>query len=183
MGIFIIYYYITSIFVQCRFHSPFGCHFNHSYLNSKHSLFFQYHLIYIPHHNGCNILCRSWIHYITSIRLIHRFSVSKSFDLYLHIECHVNGRGLQSNTFELQHDVHWNWFHILTWSAHGQHRFVPSCLGLYSLINKASYRQMSWRFEAARSDVLMIVSHWHLTGMSAALLPRCLSIASVIGKV
>ena len=50
-----------------------------------------------------------------------------------------------------------------------------STLGLYSLNGKTSYRQISWSLEAARMDLIMIVSLRNLTGISAALLPRCLS--------
>ena len=46
-------------------------------------------------------------------------------------------------------------------------------LGLYSLSCKTSYRQISWSLEATRLDVLIIISLWNLTGISAALLPRC----------
>ena len=56
-------------------------------------------------------------------------------------------------------------------------------LCLYSLSGKMSYRQISWSFEAARLDVIMIVSLWNLTGISAALLPMCLSTFRMIGKV
>ena len=56
-------------------------------------------------------------------------------------------------------------------------------LGLYSLSGKTSYRQISWSLEAARLSVIMIVSHWNLTGISAALLPRCLSNFRAIEKV
>ena len=55
--------------------------------------------------------------------------------------------------------------------------------GLYSLSGKASYRQISWRLEAARLDVILILSLWNLTGISAAVLPRCLSNFRAIGKV
>ena len=55
--------------------------------------------------------------------------------------------------------------------------------GLYSLSGKTSYRQISWSLEAARLSVIMIVSHWNLTGISAALLPRCLSNFRAIQKV
>ena len=48
-------------------------------------------------------------------------------------------------------------------------------LGLYSLSDKTSYRQISRSLEAARLGVIMIVSLWNLTGISAAVLPRCLS--------
>ena len=46
-----------------------------------------------------------------------------------------------------------------------------------------SYRQIPWSLETARLDVLIIVSLWNLTGISAALLPRCLSNFRAIGKV
>ena len=55
--------------------------------------------------------------------------------------------------------------------------------GLYSLSSKTSYRQISWSLEAARLGVIMIVSLWNLTGISAALLPRCLLNFRAIGKV
>ena len=55
--------------------------------------------------------------------------------------------------------------------------------GLYSLNGKTSYRQISWSLEAARLGVIMIVSLWNLTGISAALLPRCLLNFRAIGKV
>ena len=55
--------------------------------------------------------------------------------------------------------------------------------GLYSLSCKTSYRQISWSHEAARLGVIIIVALWNLTGISAALLPRCLSNFKAIGKV
>ena len=55
--------------------------------------------------------------------------------------------------------------------------------GLYSLSGKTSYRQISRSLEVARLDVTIIVSLWNLTGISAALLPRCLSNFRAIGKV
>ena len=54
---------------------------------------------------------------------------------------------------------------------------------LYSLSSKTSYHQISWSLEAARLGVIMIVSLWNLTGISAALLPRCLINFRAIGKV
>ena len=39
--------------------------------------------------------------------------------------------------------------------------------GLYSLSGKTSYRQISWSLEAASLCVIMIVSRWNLTGISA----------------
>ena len=61
--------------------------------------------------------------------------------------------------------------------------FAMTPLGLYSLCGKTSYRQISWSLEAARLGVIMIVSLWNLTGISAALLPRCLLNFRAIGKV
>ena len=56
-------------------------------------------------------------------------------------------------------------------------------LGLYSLSGKTSYRQVSWSLEATRLDVTMIASLRNLTGISVALLPKCLSNFRAIGKV
>ena len=38
-------------------------------------------------------------------------------------------------------------------------------LDLYSLCRKTPYHQISWNLEAARLDVIMIVSLWNLTGI------------------
>ena len=54
---------------------------------------------------------------------------------------------------------------------------------LYSLSGRKSYRNISCSLEAARLDIIMIVLDWNSTGISAALLPRCLSNFRVIGKV
>ena len=54
---------------------------------------------------------------------------------------------------------------------------------LYSLSGKTSYCQISWSLEDARLNVIMAVSLWNLTGISAALLPRCLTKFRAIGKV
>ena len=48
-------------------------------------------------------------------------------------------------------------------------------LGLYSLSGRMSYRKISWRLEAPRFGFRLFQSLWHLTGTSAAALPRCLS--------
>ena len=55
--------------------------------------------------------------------------------------------------------------------------------GLYSLSGKTSYHQISRSLESAWFDVIIIVSLWNLTGISAALLPRCLSNRRAIGKI
>ena len=48
-------------------------------------------------------------------------------------------------------------------------------LDVYSLSGRTSYRKISWSLEAARLCVIMIVSSWNLTGISVAVLSRCLS--------
>ena len=62
-------------------------------------------------------------------------------------------------------------------------RWNPGILGLYSLSDKTSYRQISWSLGAARLDVAMVVSLWNLTGTSAAALPRYLPNFRAIGKI
>ena len=47
---------------------------------------------------------------------------------------------------------------------------------------KTSYRKISWSLEVARLDVVMFVSLWNMTSISAALLPRCLSNFKAMGK-
>ena len=56
-------------------------------------------------------------------------------------------------------------------------------LGLYLLSERMSCRKISWSLKVARLDVIMLGSLWNLTGNSAALLPRCLSNFTAIGKV
>ena len=62
----------------------------------------------------------------------------------------------------------------------GYIRPVPKHDKHNKLSSKRPYRQISWRPKAARLDVLMIISLRNLTGISAALLPRCLSNFRVI---
>ena len=54
--------------------------------------------------------------------------------------------------------------------------------GLYSVSGKTSYRKISWSLEAARLNVMMLLSLWNLTGISVALLARCLPNLRTIGK-
>ena len=54
--------------------------------------------------------------------------------------------------------------------------------GLHSLSGKPSYSQISWSLEAARLVVILIVLLWNLTGILAALLPRCRSNIRAIWK-
>ena len=55
--------------------------------------------------------------------------------------------------------------------------------GLYSQSGRTSYHKISWCLQAARLYVIMIIPFWNFTGITAALLPRCLSDLRVIGKV
>ena len=55
--------------------------------------------------------------------------------------------------------------------------------GLYSLSGRTSYRKISWSLETERLGVIMFVSFWNLTGISPALLPRCLSNFRAIANV
>ena len=63
------------------------------------------------------------------------------------------------------------------------HKCICSLQGLYSLSGKMSCRQISWCLEAKRLDVIIIISLWNLTGISAVLLWKCLSNVGVIRKV
>ena len=54
--------------------------------------------------------------------------------------------------------------------------------GVYSLIGKTPYRQISRSFEPARLNVIVIVSLWNLASISAAVLLRCLSNFRAIWK-
>ena len=55
-------------------------------------------------------------------------------------------------------------------------------LGLYSLSGQTSYRKISWRLDARKLVVIMVVSRWKLTGNSAGLLLRCLPIPKRLDK-
>ena len=61
--------------------------------------------------------------------------------------------------------------------------YRPAAKGLYSLSGKTYYRRISWSFEAARLDIIMLVLLWNLTSISAALLPMCLSNFRAMVKV
>ena len=53
--------------------------------------------------------------------------------------------------------------------------------GLFSLSGRTFNRMISWSPKVPRLGVIMITSLWNLTGISAALLPRCLPKAT--GKI
>ena len=52
-----------------------------------------------------------------------------------------------------------------------------------SLSGRASYHKISWSLEALWLDVIIKITLCNLTGISAALLPRCLPNLRAIGKV
>ena len=68
----------------------------------------------------------------------------------------------------------WNYVNIQRFTAF---------LGLSSRSGKTSYRQTMRSADAARLDAIMIASLWNSTGISAALLSRCLSERSEKSKI
>ena len=70
---------------------------------------------------------------------------------------------------------------LVNYSSGHECKLITSTL--FTLFTKTSYRHISWSLEATRLHVIMIVSLWNLTGISATLLPRCLSYFRAIGKV
>ena len=78
----------------------------------------------------------------------------------------------------------WDWTYPVRWFSISNTTLLYSpTLSFYSQSSKTSYRKISWSPEAARLSVIIIVSLWNLTGISAALLPMCLSNFRTIGKV
>ena len=57
------------------------------------------------------------------------------------------------------------------------------CHGLYPQSGKTPYRQIAWSLQAVRLYIMMIVSPWILTNISAVLLSRFLSFFRAIKKV
>ena len=74
---------------------------------------------------------------------------------------------------------------VMIWTPklHPMYRPRGRALGFYSLSGRTFYRKISWRLEAARLYVEMTVWLWILTGISEALLWRCLSNFRAIEKV
>ena len=56
-------------------------------------------------------------------------------------------------------------------------------LGLCLLRWRTSRRTSSWNLDTARLNLMIIVSLWNMTGISATLLSRCLSNCRAIAKV
>ena len=60
---------------------------------------------------------------------------------------------------------------------------APEVLRLYSLRWRTSHRTISWNLDTVRLNLMIIVSLCNRTGVSATLLPRCLSNCRAIAKV
>ena len=77
--------------------------------------------------------------------------------------------------------LHQKWRHEMSFhTCQGYHSLwllspLDTTQGLCWLSGRTSYRKISWNLEAARLGVIMVVSPWHLTGVSAVLLPRCMT--------
>ena len=71
---------------------------------------------------------------------------------------------------------------IIHYFNHRDRHYLKLTLALYSPSITTSYRQISWSLVTAGLDIASIVSLWNLTGISAALLPRCLSTCRGIEK-
>ena len=72
------------------------------------------------------------------------------------------------------------------WHESTVHFILPRMHWTWPSIHKAelhSYRKISLSLEDVRSDVIMILALWNLTGISAALLLKCMSNLRAIGKV
>ena len=105
--------------------------------------------------------------------LLYLFTLHMSIPYYM---CNVYK---EAANIYVAPEIHHHTFHIYIL----QDGFPNHLQCLCSLNGKTSYRHILWNLEATRMDVIMIVSLWHLTGTSAALLPRCLSNFRAIGKV
>ena len=69
------------------------------------------------------------------------------------------------------------------WSLGMEEKYLYLACDYLCMLVLKSYRKISWSLEAARLNIVMIVSLWNLTGISAAMPPRCLSNFRTIGKV
>ena len=101
----------------------------------------------------------------------------------LHVFRPINRLGSTTTWHLTSSMIHYKWIVnrdtviLLHWTT------LHSSSPRFTKCTETSYRQILWRLEAARLDVMMIVSLWNLTGISAALLPICLSNFRAIGKV
>ena len=90
---------------------------------------------------------------------------------------------LIASRWQNRQQSHWKvkgWFWVLIDWWHIGVSIISGCFTtlvdlIESLSGKTSYRQISWSLQAASLGVKMIVLFWNLAGISAALLPRCLS--------
>ena len=100
--------------------------------------------------------------YLSNFRAISIVRILKS------LWCNLKNKPQKNRAYILLDKVH-------------MHTTIGHCL--YLLSGRRSHRNISWSLEAARLDVLMIVSRWNATSISAALLPMYLSNFRTIGKV
>ena len=61
--------------------------------------------------------------------------------------------------------------------------WIKATMGFYSLSRRTAYCKISWSLEAARLVAIMTISLRNLTGISAAMLPMCLSNFRAIEKI
>ena len=71
----------------------------------------------------------------------------------------------------------------LAGSTHDFLSTSETIFGLLSPRGRTSYRHMSWWFQSARLDDLLMPSFWNLPSISATLLPSCLSNIGRIWRV
>ena len=130
----------------------------------------------------------------------HKETIRRSLDFFLHCfgetvekkrsRCH-DFRVRLFNTHGMSHEIFTCFW--CAWFCFGRvmlyNRVMRFCEsyssapGLYSLSGRMSYCKISWSFQASSLCVMIILPLWHLTGISAALLPRCLSNFRAIVKV
>ena len=112
---------------------------------------------------------------ILYVKYYRNYSLLDAYLRWSHGKCHSANVVSKIHGMYIPCDMHTVLFcFVLFWCGH---------VSLYSLSGKTSCRQISWCLKAARLDVMMIVSLWNLTGISVALLPRCLSNFGAIVKV
>ena len=108
--------------------------------------------------------------------LVDSYSIARPFVLAIHAHFSQGRHRSKKRTCNIKRKIFWH--HSVPVMME-----YPTVQGLYSLSGKTSYHHFPRSLEAARLDLIMIVSLRNLTGISAALLPRRLSNFKAIGKV
>ena len=129
------------------------------------------------------------VDYLFSVTVIRRGLVKRKWKFWRHIwlqyiPSNVDMIFIWFVLFRWYHNyrvIHLSYYPYSSWLSHTGTRRQWT-LSLYSLSGRTTYRQISWSLEAARLDVIMIVSLWNLTDISAALLLKCLSNIRAIEK-